>query len=55
MKAKKKGNAVETVCIAALMAAISILAAWMFVSWVESPSEQPVSYSNWMQELTENG
>lgn len=44
----------DAVCISLLVIAFNMVIIWMVISWVESPSEQPVTYSEWIQELKEN-
>lgn len=44
----------DAVCISLLMIMFNMVIIWMVISWIESPSEQPVAYSDWIQELQEN-
>ena len=51
MKAKAKERVKNGLIMAAVFILIELVMAWMFIAWLESPAEQPITESQWMQEI----
>ena len=53
MKTKTKEKIKNGLLMAVVFVAMQALMLWVFMTWLESPAEQPITQTEWMQELTE--
>lgn len=53
MKAKTKEKVKNGLMLVLAFLAMEALMLWMFLTWLEAPAEQPITQTEWMQELVE--